>query len=191
MKFLVFALLTFLCYPALAQDVLDEVANKIVLEEQAKTVEEVQKRLATRHEAANRHAIADLERIARTAVSNGEIADAAEAWEEILSIDLTHEGAANFFKTIGREEYKPKRNDNRNLWTSLADPNTGFMRTRTGWVEVKGETKIPWTEVGRTEHLILLENAKGGKGHLHRDAWYWKGKGGTTWHHGYFGKWIR
>lgn len=83
---------------ALGQD------KAVKLEEKASTVEDVLERRTERIESANRSAVISLERIARNAVSDGDIGKAARAWEEVLKLDPKHGPATKFFETIGRQE---------------------------------------------------------------------------------------
>lgn len=98
--------------------VLEEPATSVkeVMERRAKLETEAAAELATakaaydqRVAAADQQAANNLELIARRAVSDGQLADAAKAWEEVLRIDGDNAAAKAFFRTINRWDVVQKR----------------------------------------------------------------------------------
>lgn len=153
--------------------------------------EEVRKRLDQQLTTVKAQAIADFERIARKAVADGQLDLAAEIWEEVIALDLGHKEAGKFFSREQRKQPPVPTDDGRNVWQSDADPNSGYMKTRTGWVRlVQGKPARQLKEVGRTEHMITLQSGDG-LYRLHRDAKYGRNAKVPKWHFHGHGRWVR
>jgi len=152
---------------------------------------EVRKRSELQLTAVKVQAIADFEKIARTAVAEGQLDRAAEIWEEVISLDPDHQEAGKFFSRVKRKDAPVAADDNRNVWQSDAEPNSGYLKTRTGWVRLtQGKPEPELKEVGRTEHTIILQSGNNVY-RLHRDALYGKHTSKSTWYFHGHGRWLR
>lgn len=187
--------------------------GRIVLEEPAKTVDEAlerrsaaeaeamkeleaaQKAFDDRMAAVNQRTIADLEGIARRAVADGQLAEAAKAWEEVLRLDPEHRDAREFFRTLGRLDEVEKRlakvpGDDRRVWVRGSSKKPAFVLQPDGrWKEIRttGAHKM-WTETSRDAHTIEMSRPGGQSLRLHRGGFYWTSTDGK-WAFGESGKW--
>jgi tetratricopeptide (TPR) repeat protein len=155
---------------------------------------------------ANQQLIDDLRQLAKKAAANGDIADAAKAWEAILKIDARDKDAADFFRTINRAEVIAKaiaaaKDSNKKIvklaWAHGGDPNKGgFFKDKDGlWSEIYGgKLQARFKEIGRSKHTLQLERVPPGVFvTIHDGMFYWSGKNHSDglWHLGESGEWVK
>jgi hypothetical protein len=114
-------------------------------------------------EAADKQLIGDLKQLAKKAAANGDIAEAAKAWEIVIEVEASDADAAEFFKAIGRPEInleaRKKANSGNGIElkklrkSDLVNKSAKLLWKSTAW------KFLPNGQVFNEEHGKVMDNA--------------------------------
>ena len=143
-------------------------------------------------------AIAELVKMAKERISEGDLAGASVCWEAVLDVDHKNSSATAFFRTIGRLDVVRKK---RKSGTAAKEKAESQSHVKTKFIPQNG--KMGFELVGpntyrhgnttfkvelNTEYTLGLKAADGTRYRFHPD-WYYGRKGDRKWVSWGQGKW--